>query len=177
MVKEANIDDLVANESQSTLSAQLTPNELYFCELKVRGSSLTDAFIKAYPDSPSVKGDKRASIGVQACKLAKRPHIVAWLKKVGESISAPAVYAQPKTKDHKRAILAELMDNSVDDMVRLRAIEIDNKMAGHEAPRATVNLSPSVSIADKLLAQFAGQGEQKQIAEPKPVEIEGKPVQ
>lgn len=166
MLTDSQLDEAVTKAGESTLPAQLTKAELYFSELIRSGYSGAHAYVKAFPESKSVKLNNRNSIAVAASKLCKKPPLKAWLKKLGEpSISSPKLNSVLSAAQKRDVLSAVIADPATEPMVRLRAIEIDNRMAGHEAPRVTANLTGNLAIADTLLARFSAIGEAKQVKE------------
>lgn len=163
MLSDKESDTIIA---KATISSPKTAQKQLFAELLNNGYNQLQAFRKAFPASRM----KDNGASVAAHRLTKDQTVIDRLTKLrsGE-LSVQPVLSGCLDRDHKRSILSTLIaDAGTEPMVRLRAIEIDNRMAGHEAPRATVTLSPSLAIADSILQRFASQGDKR--ANPEPVE-------
>jgi len=162
MLTDTQLDKEVAKAEKTTKAHKLTPAQIYFAELITHGHNSTEAFVKSHPQSKSVLTNNRNACAVAANKLKHSPPLLSYIKSLTRSPIDSKTLQTALSRDSKRAILSEIIQSSsFDPMVRLRAMEIDNKLAGHEAPRATVSLSPSVSMADKVLQSFAQIGEEK----------------
>jgi phage terminase small subunit len=96
-----------------------------FCEFIVAGESQTDAYLKAGWKVP------RLDAGQHASRLMKYDKIKAKIA----ALRAPQTKKALLTKDRQREILRDVAeDGARPAMSRLRAIEIDAKLAGYFAP-------------------------------------------
>lgn len=144
-------DAKLAVAADASLAAKLSPSELIFCDLISRGLNLNSAFAKACPQSLSVRRNNSQAISVSAGRMVRRPHVKAYLGQLRQ----PSVFTTFLTRDHKRAKLAEIVATCSDVGIVLRAIDLDNDMSGDRAPKTSVSLSPSLAVADRLLAWMA----------------------
>lgn len=155
MLETQDIDAKLAQAESSTTASKLTPSEILFADLVSRGAKLFEAFVKSHPQSKSVQARNQQAISVAANRVLNRPHVKAYL----ETLRQPSVVSALLTREAKRAKLAELVQTCPDPAIVLRAIDIDNDMAGDRAPKTSVSLSPSLAIADKLLTNLASKPE------------------
>lgn len=161
MVSATQADERDADSLLDSLNTpntvRLSPAELYFCELIHNGWSQAKAWLKANPQS-KMNPKWANSVG---CKLAKSPPILAHLAKLRNGSataqqSSPLLISSVLDRDAKRVWLAEVVrDSSFDIAARLRALELDSRLAGHDAPKTTVALTGPLSMAKELLDRYA----------------------
>jgi hypothetical protein len=99
-----------------------------FCELIAAGETQTDAWLKAgYNVSKSVAA-------ANAYETLKKPHIKARV----EELRKPQTRQTLSSRDHKRLMLMRTFENPAVKMAdRLRALELDAKLAGQFEPDRT----------------------------------------
>jgi len=105
----------------------LKSKEEYWCRMVLSGKSQSEAYRIAY-NHPNAASAKSAN---QGNKIAKRPHIIAFLEqgKRNENIKAYL------TRSDRLRILAEIAQNAkCSPRDRIRAIEAYGKLAGDCAP-------------------------------------------
>lgn len=151
MLTPEQIDADLLSASPSAKDAR-TASELLFVQLVHKGQEKRSAWLKAFPlakQSPS-------SASVSASKLLRRPDIQARLASLKTQQAVTVAVEGMLDRDAKRLRLARWIDDeNADPQVRLRAIEIDNRMAGHDAPKVSVSLNPTLSMAKSLLDRYA----------------------
>ena len=107
----------------------LTAKQRAFAGLIVDGLNGSEAYRRTY--SPN---GKATVIAVKACELRRRPEVADLIAR----LQAKTETRETLSRQHKREILAELVLNAeeggptIDQ--KLKAIELDNKMAGHNQP-------------------------------------------
>lgn len=107
----------------------LKPRQLRFCELIVGGASATSAYKQA---GYVGKGNTAEST---ASKLLRNPKVQARIAELRKPITKKILMS----KDRKREILLEIVtDPKTKQADRMRAIEIDAKLAGDFAPEQHV---------------------------------------
>ena len=112
----------------------LNIRQLRFCEFIAAGMSGTDAWIAAGYQCT------RPAARANAAEALAKPTLKA---RIAE-LRAPQTKRALLAKDRKREILREIAeDRNLPTMVRIRAIEIDAKLAGHFEPdRLEVETGP-----------------------------------
>lgn len=117
------------------MSKPVNVRQQRFCEFIAAGESQTDAYLKA-----GFKVDK----GV-ARRNAARLLTNADISDLIAELRKPVTKKLLLTKDRKRELLRDIAeDNDRPAMVRIRAIEIDAKLAGHFEPeRVEVETGPT----------------------------------
>lgn len=131
----------------------LSASDMVFCELIAKGVEKRQAWKTANPQSNALP----TSCSVAASRLLAKPDILERISWCREQIArGPQIIQGVMERDHKRVILRQWVeDETLDHSIRLRAIELDNAMAGHIAPKQSVVLSGNLSIASKLLEGFS----------------------
>jgi phage terminase small subunit len=116
------------------MNKPLNPRQESFCAFIAAGSSAGRAYEKAGYMSQGNVADSAAERLLRNVEIKKR---VAELRK-------PVTKKLLLTKDRKREILRDIAeDTDRPAMVRIRAIEVDSKLAGHyEADRLEVDNGP-----------------------------------
>jgi len=99
-----------------------------FCELIAAGESGTDAYLQAGWKS------SRAAARANASKLLTKANIQARVTELRK----PVTRAILLTKDRKRELLRDIAEDTTEAVLsRIRAIEVDSKLAGHFEPDRT----------------------------------------
>jgi phage terminase small subunit len=107
----------------------MTIRQEQFCEFVVSGLSGTEAWIKSHV------GCSRASARANAAESLAKPHIAAHIAVLRKPQTKKAVLS----KERKREILHVLAENErAGPLTRIRAIEVDAKLAGHFEPEQVV---------------------------------------
>lgn len=134
-------------------SPLLTPSQNAFCALLAKGYKKGEAWRRANPKSIMTKD----GCSVAASKLLKKPEIQARLKLESDALLAtPAVFAGVLERDQKRLILATwVQDEALPHEMRLAALREDSILAGHNAPKVSVSVNPTLSMAKELLESYA----------------------
>lgn len=108
------------------MSRRLTAKQEAFCQRIADGKTQVDAYLSAY----DWKG-KKAGSEKKACELAALPAVAARITQLRERAST----SRTLLRVEKREMLADTArgTKALTD-VQMKAIEIDNKMAGHNEP-------------------------------------------
>ena len=120
----------------------VSDKQLKFCRNVVNGDSSTEAYLKSYPSCRS-----RASARSAAPRLLANVSVRKKIRDLRNSVESSHIL----TWLDKRKLLASIIRNwDYPAYIRLKAIEIDNKMAGHDKPPEP----ESDSQLDKILEQI-----------------------
>ncbi len=115
------------------------------------GLSQGDAYQKAFEATGS-----QATIRVAGCRLARDPRIAAEVARLQADLRASHDPATMLDRIEKRQKLAEIArDPKQPAVARLKAIELDNRMTGDDAPQKV-----EVFGVDNLLAMIRGRATQ-----------------
>lgn len=133
--------------------SELTPQQVEFCKYRADGTmGKADAYLKAYPNA------KRSSAAVLARRLEHKPEIQAEIERLQKATETPLVLSRREKREFLASVVrcdARTLDEDsplVESVTRYydkdgnhtrtvlkipsknQAIEIDNKMAGHNEP-------------------------------------------
>lgn len=121
---------------------KLNDRQIAYARNLVSGMTQHEAYVKA---GYKVASTKIAE--VNAAKLLGDPRVRQYVNVLRDFQDRKAL----KTASEKRLMLSEMMDNTRNTTIdRQRAIVIDNKMAGHDAPQV-------VEIKGSLIDQLRGE--------------------
>lgn len=130
-----------SKKGKAANSRPLTVRQERFCEFVVAGDSLTEAYLKA--------GWKvtRTTAKVNGSKLLTNAAIKA---KIAE-LRQPQTRKALMSKDYKRELLRQIAEDSkAGALVKIRAMEVDAKLAGHFEPdRVEVEAGPKTLLSIK----------------------------
>lgn len=116
-----------------TPEEDLTPEEELFCKLVAGGESYKSAMRKSFPHRSKWKD---ASLYKVASLLANKPTIAHKIKLEKAEIAETYFLSY----EAKRAIIkGKIEDPTISERERAKYIELDNKMAGHDAPTKIEN--------------------------------------
>ena len=120
--------------NNTTKSTCLNLRQEKFCEIIVTGVSAKEAYLRA-----GYKGAGNTA-EVTACRLLRNPKVKARIAELRKTETKNYLM----TRDEKRQVLADIVrDETVKMSDRLRAVEIDSKMAGHFEPdRVEIETGP-----------------------------------
>ena len=104
----------------------ITGQQLNFCRNVVNGDNYTDAYYKSYSGCRS-----RASARAAAPRLLAKVCIQERISVFQKEADSKALLTW---WDKRRILWDKIMDDELPHSIVLRAIEIDNKMAGHDKP-------------------------------------------
>lgn len=117
---------------------KLTQRQLNFCQYVIDGIPQYEAYIKAGYSKNGARASSTALLAIPS--IANH---IATLRRISDQ-------ATVKTATEKRMILARDIDNpNLSAKDRHRAITIDNKMAGHDAPQV-------IEVRGSLIDQLRG---------------------
>ncbi len=109
------------------MSEELTAKQRLFVERLAQGDAQAVAYRKAF----SCSGKSDASICSAASRLAKNVKVLAYRKELEEESRSAACLS----REEKLELLADLARcDELSPVERMKAIEIDNKMQGHNEP-------------------------------------------
>lgn len=151
--------------SGSRPQRNLTGKEEAFCQHVANGKTFLESFRIAY----DAKGYSKGAAQVQAYRLSCKDHIAARIRELREKIEERMVLSRSR----KRHILYEIAEKkSNQPHERIKAIEVDNRMTGDEAP---VKVEGDVTVGLVLTALLSSTSVAEKIAEP--VETETKAIE
>ena len=120
----------------------LTPKEEIFAQEKAKGADSVDAY-EAAGYNP---GATRKSHRENACRLAKRPHVMARIKELQEAVNQQAILSIEQIQ----ANLTEIaLDDNNSKNVKLKALDQLAKTKGAYSDNVNVHASGTLSLADK----------------------------
>lgn len=119
---------------------KLSARQETFCAFIAAGETGTDAWLKTgYKVSRDVARTNAAE------SLAK-PHIKARVAELQKPVTAKPLMS----RDRKRELLAKIAEGSAKDTDKIRAMEVDAKLAGHFEPdRAEIEIGPKTLLSIK----------------------------
>ena len=119
---------------------RLNSSQIAFAQGVADGHNQLQAYRSAYPKSSP------RSARANATRLMEKPEIASYVEEMREKTETEKTL----TRQGKREILARIaLDESAPLGARLRAIDLDNKMAGHYEPEK-VAYKFTVSLADRI---------------------------
>jgi hypothetical protein len=133
------------NGRHPTAKRGLNVRQARFCEFIVNGMSGTDAWLTA-----GYKVERNVA-KANASESLTKPDIAARIA----ALRKPQTEKALLTKDRQRAILMDFAENpSIKTSDRIRAIELDAKLAGHFAPElVTVETGPKTLDSIRVRAE------------------------
>lgn len=134
----------------------LSGKEEAFCQAVANGKTFLESFRIAY----DAKGYSKGAAQTQAYRLSCRDHIAARIRELREKIEERMVLSRSR----KRHILYEIAEKrSNQPHERIKAIEVDNRMTGDEAP---VKVEGDVTVGLVLTHLLGSTAVPEKIAEP-----------
>ncbi len=121
---------------------RLSGKQEAFASLIADGETGSNAYRQSYHSA-----GKTTVVAVEATRLASKPKVAARIV----ALRQKSTDARCATRIEKRLILARIMcDKSIPIAARIAAIQVDNRMAGHDQPELSAMDDPLAELLAKI---------------------------